>query len=467
VVNRIMDMLWERPARIVALSFLLVALVGAALLMLPAATTVEEPMSFLNAFFTAVSAVCVTGLIVVDTPVYFTLFGQLVILSLIQIGGLGIMAFSLAVVFLTRKRLSVGETELLSYMLNEEDRTTLRGQLVSVIAFTLTLELLGAALLTVPMYRAGVEAPVWIALFHAVSAFCNAGFSLFSDSLVRFSGNLTVNFTVSLLIIAGGLGFFTLTVLRDDVVKVFRYISPFGSDRERPFLFRNRPELRYLRSESAVVSLRGTAILLTAGFITFYLFEADGVLQNISLGEKYLQSFFQSVTLRTAGFNTADISLVRPVTLLLMIPFMFVGAASGGTAGGIKLGTLATIWADMKRFVTGQEDAVLLYRRVPRRTIAEAYILVVGGIAIVFLASLVLVVTESAPLEELLFEIVSALGTVGLSAGVTGELSVPGRWIVIALMFLGRLGPLTLVVALRPKQPGRDVKYPDGIVPIG
>ncbi len=472
MVNRIVDVLWERPARIVVLSFVMVALVGAVLLMLPAASTTEESLGFRDAFFTAVSAVCVTGLIVVDTPVYFSLFGHIVILILIQIGGLGIMAFSLAVVFLTKKRLSVGETELLSYMLNEEDRTTLRGQLVSVIVFTIAIELLGTLLLIAPMYRSNVASPVWVAFFHAVSAFCNAGFSLFSDSLTRFSGNVVVNVTVSGLIIAGGIGFFTLTVLRDDLAKIFRFINPFSGERDRsgrirPLLFRQRPELRYLRSESTVVALQGTAILLFAGFISFYLFETDGVLRSVVLGEKYLQSFFQSVTLRTAGFNTVDISLLRPATLLLMLPFMFIGAASGGTAGGVKLGTLATIWADIRRFATGKEDAVLLYRRVSRKTIAEAYILVIGGVAIVFLAGLVLMLTEVATLEVLLFEIVSALGTVGLSAGLTGNLSGGGRWVIIMLMFLGRLGPLTLVVALRPKISGSAVKYPDGIVPIG
>jgi trk system potassium uptake protein TrkH len=459
-------MLWERPARIVILSFLVVALAGAGFLMLPGATT-GETLSFSDAFFTATSAVCVTGLIVVDTPVFFSLFGHIIILTLIQIGGLGIMAFSLAVVFLTRKRLSVGEVELLSYMLNEEDRSTLRRQLVSVILFTFSIELIGMVLLIAPMARSGAGNPVWLALFHAVSAFCNAGFSLFSDSLMGFSGDLTVNFTISGLIIAGGIGFLTLTVLRDDLVKVVRYLRPSRGRADTPLLFRRRPEFRYLRSEFAVISLRGAAILLLSGFLLVYLLESNGVLQDVNLGEKYLQAFFQSVTLRTAGFNTADISLLRPATLLVMIPFMFIGAASGGTAGGVKLGTVAVIWADIRRFVRGSDDAVLLYRRVPRRTVSEAYVLVVGGVIIVFLAGVIMTMLEEFSLEVLLFEIVSALGTVGLSAGITADLSGLGKWLLVVLMFLGRLGPLTLVVALRPRSTGGEAKYPDGVIPVG
>ncbi len=467
MIRRLVVLLWERPARIIILSFILVALAGAALLMLPIATVSTEPFPFLDAFFTAVSAVCVTGLIVVDTPVFFSTFGHAVILLLIQIGGLGIMAFSLAVVFMTRKRLSVGETELLSYMLNEEDRTSLKRQLLSVLFFTITIEVIGTLLLVMPMKGAGSGNAVWLAAFHAVSAFCNAGFSLFSDSLMRFTDNVLVNVTVAALIIAGGIGFFTLTVLRDDLVKVFRYFFPLRADASTPLVFRRRPVLRYLKSESTVIAVRGTAILIIAGFVAIYLLERSGVLGNSDLAVKYLQAFFQSVTLRTAGFNTIDISLLAPATLLVMVPFMFIGAATGGTAGGVKLGTVAAIGADVRRFLRGDNDAVLFYRRVPRRTISEAYILVVGGIVIVGMAAIIMVMSEEAVLEVILFEIVSALGTVGLSAGLTADLSALGKFLIIVLMFIGRLGPLTLVVALRPRKRGTDVRYPDGVVPIG
>ncbi|HKL21104.1 MAG TPA: potassium transporter TrkG, partial [Tichowtungia sp.] len=246
MVNRILELLWMRPARIVALSFFLVALVGAVVLMLPVANDVPGGLSFWDAFFTAASAVCVTGLIVVDTPVAFTLFGEIVILILIQIGGLGIMAFSLSAIFLRRKRLSVGESELLSYMLNEEDRTTLRSQLLSIVGFTLVIEIVGAALLFAPMRSsAGDHGALWLAVFHAVSAFCNAGFSLFSDSLVRYADNLVVNATISGLIIAGGIGFTTMTVFRDDIDAWVRHLTPGRWGGNTPRLFRTSPAWRY------------------------------------------------------------------------------------------------------------------------------------------------------------------------------------------------------------------------------
>nr|MDA3947807.1 TrkH family potassium uptake protein [Spirochaeta sp.] len=366
-MNRLLELLWVQPARIVALSFVLVALVAAMLMMLPPAHTEPDGLTFLDAFFTAASAVCVTGLIVVDTPVAFTLFGEIVILVLIQIGGLGIMAFSLSAIFLRRKRLSVGESELLSYMLNEEDRTTLRGQLLSIVGFTFLLELIGAALLYLPMRSAaGDHSAIWLSVFHAVSAFCNAGFSLFSDSLVQFADHLVVNATIGGLIIAGGIGFTTMTVFRDDIDAWLRHIMPGRWAGKAPRIFRTPPAWRYVRSESSRIALRGTAVLLVLGAVLFYVLETGHILADEVLASKYIRSIFQSVTLRTAGFNTVDIAALSTATLLMMVPFMFIGAGSGGTAGGVKLGTVAVVLADVKRFVFGREDAVLFYRRVPR-----------------------------------------------------------------------------------------------------
>jgi trk system potassium uptake protein TrkH len=225
--------------------------------------------------------------------------------------------------------------------------------------------------------------------------------------------------------------------------------------------------LGYQRSESSRIALRGTAILIIAGTILFYLLESGNVMGHFLLPRKYLASLFQSVTLRTAGFNTVDIAALSRGTLLMAIPFMFVGAASGGTAGGIKLGTVAVVWSDIRRFALGRRDAELMYRRIPRRTVSQAYVLVVTGVVLVFVSLVVLSLTESAPLEVVLFEIVSALGTVGLSAGLTGELTTFGRVLIILLMFLGRLGPLTLVVALQPRPEPGEVRYPDGNPPIG
>lgn len=461
MIGSIIDLLWRQPARVVALSFFSVAVLGALILSLPIARTGDVPLAPIDAFFTATSAVCVTGLIVVDTPVYFSAFGEGVLLILIQIGGLGIMAFSLSAVFLTRKRLSVGESELLSFMLNEEDRTSLRGQLVKVLLFTFLIEFIGASLL-LPFVDAGEGSSLWFALFHAVSAFCNAGFSLHSDSLMGYADNVPVNVTISALILLGGIGFATLSVIQKDLHVYIR-----GKFQFLPKVFQREHTYAFDRSESSRVALWGTIVLLVAGAIAFYAVEGTRALRGTPLGEKYLVSLFQSVTLRTAGFNTIDFSILHRGTLLVMVPFMFIGAASGGTAGGIKIGTIAVVWSDIKRFVIGKRDAVLFFRRVPRRTISQAYVLVVAGGATVLVAAVVLAITETATLEVIIFEIVSALGTVGLSAGLTGELTAFGKSVIIVLMFLGRLGPLTLFLAFRPRKKDESVRYPDANLPIG
>ncbi len=452
MVTLIIRLLWRRPARLVSLSFVSVALVGAALLSLPIAAADGVPLPFGAALFTAVSAVCVTGLIVVDTATVFSPFGHGVILLLIQIGGLGIMVFTMATVFLVRKRFSLGEAELLSFMLNENNYSSLGVQLRRMLVVTVGFELAGTALLAAAMYSHtdGVFQAAWYGLFHAVSAFCNAGFALFSDSLERFVYAPVVNLTVMALIVAGGIGFGTITVLRGEAHRTFR-------------LRRLRPP----RSLSARVALYGTGALIVSGAILIYLIEGQRSFVGMTLPRKYLAAIFQSVTLRTAGFNTVPFASLNRATLLVMIPFMFIGAASGGTAGGVKIGTVAALFADFRRFFSRRHDAWIFNRRLSGRLITQAMVLVVSGVLVALAASVVLSITEDAPLESIMFEVVSALGTVGLSAGLTPHLSDPGRAVVILLMFVGRLGPLTLLAAFRPERGGADIRVPEGVLTIG
>ncbi|MCG8481068.1 MAG: TrkH family potassium uptake protein [Spirochaetales bacterium] len=452
MVALIVRLLWRRPARLVSLSFVSVALAGAVLLSLPAATAAGVPLPFGDALFTAVSAVCVTGLIVVDTATVFSPFGQGVILLLIQIGGLGIMVFTMATVFLVRKRFSLGEAELLSFMLSENNYSALGVQLRRVLSVTVGFELAGAVVLAAAMYSHadGVLQAAWYGLFHAVSAFCNAGFALFSDSLERFVNAPAVNLTVMVLIVAGGIGFGTIAVLRGEAHRTFR----FG-------------RLRPPRSLSARVAIYGTGILIVSGAILIYLIEGRRSLADMTLPEKYLAAIFQSVTLRTAGFNTVPFGALNRATLLVMIPFMFIGAASGGTAGGVKIGTAAALFADFRRFFTRRRDARIFNRRLAGRLITQAMVLVVSGVSVALAATIVLAITEEAALEVVMFEVVSALGTVGLSAGLTPRLSDAGRVVVMLLMFVGRLGPLTLLAAFRPERGGVDIRVPEGVLTIG
>jgi trk system potassium uptake protein len=470
VRKRVLEMLWERPARLVSVSFLATALVGAAILSLPAATTAPGGLPFLDAFFTATSAVCVTGLIVIDTATAFTPLGLVTILALIQIGGLGIMAFAVSTIYLVRRRLTMDEAELLSFMLNEKNRHTVAHQLRNVIGLTFGIEAIGAVLLTVAWWPAAgsLARAAWWGTFHAVSAFCNAGFALFSDSLEGFVHAPLVNLTVMGLIIAGGIGFGTFLAVRgssgnDETEALDLSYQPI-------ILTPRRRRLIILRSPgiiAAQIAVIGTVLLIGTGALLFYIVEARNSLLGMTLPQKYLAALFQSVTYRTAGFNTVSFGAVHRATLLLALPLMFIGGASGGTAGGVKIGTAAALWAEFRRFFLHRRDAVLLRRRLSGRLITQATVLVVAGILTVLLATTILAVTEDAPVEEILFEVVSALGTVGLSAGLTGDLTAPGRVVVILLMLIGRLGPLTLFAAFRPESRAANIRYPEAEIPIG
>lgn len=474
-MSRILTLLWERPARVVSVSFVAVALLGAGALSLPAATTAPGSLPFLDALFTATSAVCVTGLIVVDTSTAFTPFGHGVILALIQMGGLGIMAFAISTVFLVRRRLTMTEAELLSFMLNEKNRHVVARQLRNVLAVAVTIEVVGTLLLMVAFLAHGQTAgqAAWYGMFHAVSAFANAGFALYSDSLEQFVHAPLINWVVMILIMSGGIGFGSLLLFSgrirtpkhaDDSYAEMTYQPRIGSMSNRPSL---RHRLREPQSLPVRVAVAGTAILLTVGTGLFYLLEARNSLLGMSIPEKYLASLFQSVTFRTAGFNTISFQEVRRATLLVALPLMFIGGASGGTAGGIKIGTVAVLVAEFRRFFFHHRDATLFQRRVPGRLVTQAVILITAGLTTVMLATIILSITEAAALEVILFEVVSALGTVGLSAGLTGELSGTGRIVIIVLMLIGRLGPLTLFAAFRPEGKPAALRLPEGDLPVG
>ncbi|MFO8042336.1 MAG: potassium transporter TrkG [Alkalispirochaeta sp.] len=474
-MNRILNLLWERPARVVSASFVAAALLGAGLLSLPGATTAPGSLPFLDALFTATSAVCVTGLIVVDTPTAFTAFGHGVILALIQMGGLGIMAFAISTVFLVRRRLTMTEAELLSFMLNEKNRHVVARQLRNVFVVALTIEVVGALLLMVAFLAHGQPAgqAAWYGAFHAVSAFANAGFALFSDSLEQFVHAPLVNWVVMILIMSGGIGFGSLLLFSGRARPVGHANDQHTEMTYQPRIERIgkntslRHRLREPRALPVRVAVAGTAVLLALGAVLFYLLEARNSLLGLSIPEKYLASLFQSVTFRTAGFNTISFQEVRRATLLVALPLMFIGGASGGTAGGIKIGTVAVLVAEFRRFFFHQRDATLFQRRVPGRLVTQAVILITAGLSTVMVATIVLSLTEAASLEVIVFEVVSALGTVGLSAGLTGDLSGTGRIVIIALMLIGRLGPLTLFVAFRPAGKSAALRLPEGDLPIG
>lgn len=455
-MNSFLKNLSLHPAQTIMLSFLGVIMTGTVFLMLPVSVMGEATMGFINSFFTATSAVCVTGLIVVDTATRFSPLGKLIIMFLIQAGGLGIMLFAFFTAFLAGKKLSLEQKLMASYILDKEDTRNLSKGVKFIVASTFCIELAGAVLLFAAFIRpvGGVLRTAFYSVFHAVSAFCNAGFALFSDNLVQFKDFAFLNLVIAGLIISGGISFAVLLNGGGNIVQRFR----------KKFIDRNQRVVK-LNLNTKVVLL-GTLILLAAGTLLIYKFQHKALLHEATAAQ-YLQAFFQSVTLRTAGFNTMDISKLNLSTYALMMLLMFIGGASGSTAGGIKINTAGVIWGYVRSVFAGREQVLLFKNSVSRDQVNQAFLVVFLALITVFSGALVLSVTESFKFVRILFEVFSAFGTVGLSTGITSNLTGPGKLVVTLLMFIGRLGPLTIVAALSQRFARDLVKYPEGKISIG
>jgi len=438
------------PPRVLALGFLGLILAGSVLLLLPISS--RGGCSVEDAVFTATSAVCVTGLIVKDTPVDFTVFGQLVIMVLIQLGGLGYMTSASIIPLVMGKKIGLGQRVLIKEALNT---LTLEGVVrftKVVLKVTLFLELCGALMLSaVFIPDLGIVKGIYFGVFHSISAFNNAGFSLFSDSLVRYAGNVPVNFVVCSLIILGGIGFFFIS-------DVFAFI---------------RKDVRRLTQHTKIVA-SASLILILVGAFGFYVFEASNpaTLAAMAPQKKLLVSVFSSVTARTAGFNTVDFSVLGKGTLLLIMILMFIGAAPGSTGGGVKVTTFSVIILSLIATMTGKNDVVVFHRRITEHIVFKAFTIVALSSVFVACASLALMYIEKNSSASYIFEIVSAFGTVGLSVGDGGTRSLSallgpmGKMVVAVTMFFGRLGPLTLAFAMLGGEKER-VRYPEGKVIIG
>jgi len=447
------------------LSFGTVILAGTLLLWLPAASR-EAPLGFVDALFTATSATCVTGLTVVDTGIHFTLFGQLVILALIQIGGLGIMTLGTFFILSFGGRLGLRGRDVVSRTLTGDHRSDLRRILRNVFYLTVAVEAAGAFLLAGRfLERMDLPQAIYEGVFHSVSAFCNAGFGLHPDSFIGWQRDWGVNLVLMSLIVTGGLGFVVLI----DVARLFRRPEPDGRD-DRP------PGRRHRLSLHSRLTLLFSAGLILVGAVIFLLLEWQDTLVDLPLGGKLIASFFQSVTARTAGFNTVPIGLTSNATLFLFILLMFVGGAPGSCAGGIKVTTLGVLVTMAVNRIRGNAEVSLFRRRIPERTVSEAMGIATLGMTVVILFTFLLVAIEVGALSyattqgafiRLAFESVSAFGTVGLSTGVTPELSTVGRLLITLLMFIGRLGPLTMVLAVAARVRKPLYRYVEERVMVG
>ena len=456
-INSLLKRIATHPAQAVLFSFVAVIIVGTLLIMLPYSTVDKKGLGLVNALFTATSAVCVTGLIVVDTATRFSILGKSVILLLIQIGGLGIMVLSYFMMSLFKRKLTLERTLIASYMLDESDLTSLHGDLRSIISSTLIIEFIGFLLLIVAFARifSFHRTAVYVSLFHAVSAFCNAGFSLFSDNLEAFNGNMLVNFIIAILIILGGFGFSVL----QNIYKVI------GDRFQR--LLGNREKRRLSFTLNSKVVLLVSGLLIVSGMLMIYAFEHNNSILALPLQTQYMAAFFQSVTLRTAGFNTINFTSLHRFTYLLMILFMFVGGASGSTAGGVKVNTIAVIGGYVNGIITNREEVTLFNHSIAGDLINRAFFILLLYAMLIFTGTLILTMTEQFESMQILFEVVSAIGTVGLSTGITSSLTATGKLIIILLMFIGRVGPLTIFIALSQRKKRYPVTHPTGHIAIG
>lgn len=445
-VRRILHRLELRPAQTVALGFAAAVLGGTLLLSLPLAVVELERVSLLEALFTATSAVTVTGLTVYDIGTFHTGFGQTVILGLIQLGGIGTMAASASLVVLAGRRLRLRATAALQESMDLQTLGQVAGQLRTILVVTLAAEGIGALLLLAAWAgHPAVPSPLSAALFHAVSAFCNAGFSTFTTSLVPFRDHAPTNVIVGTLIVLGGLGFPVLHSLAERV----------------------RRGGRGRLSLHARLALLTSGLLLLVGAAGFLLLERDGMLAGLPWPSRFLAAAFQSVTARTAGFNTVDTASLRPATLWILMLLMFIGGCPGSTAGGIKTTTAAAMGATLWGILRGRERVEVFGRTLPEDQVAKALAVVGVSAAAVAAATLGLLSLEGGEPLGLTFEAVSAFGTVGLSTGLTPELSPWGRLCVIAAMFIGRTGPLTLAFALAVGRARSRVRFPDEKIMIG
>lgn len=446
VTSEVLGYFYEHPALLTCASFVGLALLGTLLLSFPAASATGARIAPVDALFTATSAACVTGLVVLDTPTAFSTWGHVVILGLVQVGGLNIMVLSTFAALALGRRLGLRGELALGQVLDLPVHRTAQQVAVFIVASTLILEAAGALLLFPSFARQGGGAgeALWNGVFHAVSAFCNAGFALRSDGVVAFQRDPLALLTIAGLAILGGLGF---TVLLTAWLRATG--APTG------------PVPLQVKLVLAV-----SAALLLGGAVAYAALEWDASLAGLSPIDKLLNALFQSASLRTAGFNSVDVGRMERTTMLVACALMVIGASPGGTGGGIKTTTFAVLLGTLVSAVRGGAPLVLFRRTIPVALVYRSAAVLVTTVVVGSVGLFLLLLTQRAPFEHLLFEVCSALGTTGLTVGATPALDTPGKLLVVALMFTGRVGPLTLVLLLgRPPQ--GKLGYPDAKLMIG
>lgn len=428
-------------------SFLSTIIIGAFILMLPF-STVEGTIAPDDALFTAASAVTVTGLSVQNTATYFTPFGQLVILVLLQIGGLGFMTFSTFAILLIGKGFSLMDKSVIESDFTTGTYRNLKDLLKKIVLMTIIIELSGAAALYFQFTELKGAHRVFASVFHSISAFCNAGFSIFVNSFEEYTSHAGINFTIMALIICGGIGFL---VLNDVWMLLRRKIKRFA---------------RFtLHSKLVLVT---TGFLIALGFVVIFIEELLNNGNTLPLGAKALSALFHSVSARTAGFNSMNLNMLSFSSVFIIIVLMFIGAAPGSTGGGVKTTSASMVLAYLRSHLRGRKNVDIFYRNIPFATIEKAFVVIIISFLMISVFVLLLLTFESQfKMSDLVFEVVSAFATVGLSLGITPELSIPSKFILMVTMFIGRIGPLTLLIALSKRESKGVFNYPEENIMIG
>ncbi|MBO5260613.1 MAG: Trk family potassium uptake protein [Agathobacter sp.] len=433
----------------IALGFFLIIMLGTFMLMLPISSRSGEWTSFMDALFTATSTTCVTGLIVVDTFTHWSLFGQLVIITLIQIGGLGFLTIAVGFAMVFRRRIGLRQRDLLKESVNAMEIGGIVKLTKKIIAGTIIIEGIGAVILTIRfMPEHGILEGIYYGVFHSISAFCNAGFDLMGyqtpyNSLCAYVNDPVVNLTVSALIILGGLGF----VVWDELsVKKFHW-------------------KQYTLHTKLVLSC--TIFLLIAGTVLMLLFEYNNTVAEMNLGEKILASFFGSVTARTAGFNTVDTAALDSSSKLLTMILMFIGGSPGSTAGGAKTTTVMVMFIYIVSSLKNESGSNVFHRRINSEIIKKAAMVIGLNLGLALCSGMIILATSDLPMEDVLFETISAISTVGMTTGITRDLNTIGRVLIAFLMYCGRIGSMTFALSLMKKENGQLLKMPEEKISIG
>ena len=437
------------PPRLLALSFLVAIIAGSLLLLLPASTASGQ-IKIIDALFTSTSAICVTGLTVVDTATYFSPLGQTIIIILIQLGGLGIMTFSSFILVTAGRRVSLTDKLVVEGSFRPSAISSFQELVRDVFVFTFGFEFLGALLL---LARFGQKWPfpraLALSVFHSISAFCNAGFSLFSENLIGFRGDVLVNLVMMFLIVLGGLGFFVLQEIKLALKNSFR------GDR-----------VKFSLHTKLVASV--TAGVIFGGALLVFLSDYRLGLAGLPWKEKVLVPLFHTISARTAGFNTIDLNQLSVASILVIILVMFIGASPGSTGGGVKTTTFGVIFAFIRSRIKGYEVPSIFSRGLKNEDIIKAYTLISLAVSLIFAATFALLLIQpELSIKAGLFEVVSAFGTVGLSLGITPQLHPLSKLVLIIVMYTGRIGPLTMLYAFSRVKPAGTYQFVEEKVMVG